>query len=169
MSTEQDTIDAAVQAVIAAVRAGDTAALYEAVMPPAGGDTPPDQAARWFGLLLLHLALAAARACELRPGCSREAVAQWTTHALGPLPTPALIRGADPARIDHHAAASAARDYAQYIAYTVDLLRVGLTPPGEEVDTRVVDAHQAATNNKTARINVIALLARLAAVPSRHD
>jgi hypothetical protein len=167
VAIEQDVIDAAVDAVVAAVRVGDTGALYEAVMPPAGVNTPPDEAARWFGLLLLRLALAASAACELERGCSREAVSQWITDVLGPLPTPALVRGADPARIDHVAAASAVADYARYVAYSVDLIRVGLTTPGEEVDGRVVDAHQAATNDKTARINVIALLARLAAAPSR--
>ncbi|WP_329569971.1 hypothetical protein [Kitasatospora sp. NBC_01266] len=168
MTSEQDAIDTAVDAVVSAVRAGDTAALYEAVMPPAGVRTPPDEAARWFGLLLIRLALAASAACELERGCSREALSRWIADVLGPPPTPALIRGADPARIDHVAAASAAADHARYVAYTVDLMGVGLATPGEDVDPRIVDAHQAATNDKTTRINVIVLLASLAAAPSRQ-
>ncbi|MFE9427535.1 hypothetical protein ACFYNO_31700 [Kitasatospora sp. NPDC006697] len=168
MTNEQDDINKAVQAVVAAVRAGDTGALYGAVMPPAGGRTPPDEAGRWFALLVLHVALAASAACDLERGCSREAVAQWITDTLGPPPTPALIRSADPAHIDHVTAASAAADYARYVDYSVDLMRVGLAAPGEDVDLRAVDAHQAATNDKTARINVIALLGRLAAAPSQH-
>ncbi|MFJ4674611.1 MULTISPECIES: hypothetical protein [unclassified Kitasatospora] len=168
MTSEQDAIDTAVGAVISAVRAGDTAGLYESVMPPAGGRTPPAEAGQWFGLLLIRLALAAAESCALEPGCSREALVQWIADVLGPPPTPALIRGADPARIDHVTATTAAADHARYVAYAVDLMRVGLAAPGDDVDQQMIDAHQAATNDKTARINVIALLARLAATPSRH-
>ncbi|GAA1941622.1 hypothetical protein [Kitasatospora viridis] len=168
MTSEQDAINTAVDAVISAVRVGDTAGLYEAVMPPAGERTPPDEAAQWFALLLIHVALAASAACELERGCSREALSRWVEDVLGPPLTPALIRSADPARIDHVAAATAAADHARYVEYTVELMRVGLSAPGDDVDPRIVEAHQAATNDKTARINVIALLGRLAAVPSRQ-
>ncbi|KIQ65823.1 hypothetical protein TR51_18990 [Kitasatospora griseola] len=168
MTSEQAAIDTAVGAIAAAVRTGDTAALYESVVPPAGSSTPPDEAARWFGLLLIHLSLAASAASELEPGCSRETLSQWIADALGPAPTPALIRGADPVRIDHATAAGASADYARYVEYAVDLMRIGLTSPDEEVGQQTIAAHQAATNDKTACINVIALLARLAAVPSRH-
>lgn len=88
MTSEQDAINTAVDAVVSAGRAGDTAALYEAVMPPAGVRTPPDEAARWFGLLLIHLALAASAACELERGCSREALSRWIADVLGPPPPP---------------------------------------------------------------------------------
>ncbi|MFC8723540.1 hypothetical protein [Kitasatospora sp. NPDC057198] len=169
MTSEQEAIDRAVTAVISAVRVGDVAGLYESVMPPDGLRTPPDEVANWFGLLLIHMALAAADACALERGCSREDVARWITDVLGPPPTPALIRGADPARIDHVTATGAAADHARYVGYSVDLMMIGLAAPGVDVDKRMVDAHQAATNDKTTRINVIALLGSLAATaPSRR-
>ncbi|GAA2090166.1 hypothetical protein GCM10009759_13520 [Kitasatospora saccharophila] len=168
MSGEQAAIDRAVSAVISAVQAGDAAGLYESVMPPAGVKTPPAETTNWFALLLIHLALAASSASDLEPGCSREAVTQWIRGVLGPAPTPALIRGADPVRIDHVTAANAAADHARYVGYGVDLMMVGLTPPGQDVDRQTIEAHQASTNDKTVRINVIALLASLAAVPVRR-
>ncbi|MER7585527.1 hypothetical protein [Kitasatospora sp. NPDC097691] len=165
MTIDQAALGRAVKAVVAAAHADDPAALYRAVMPPAGTDTPPAEATAWFGTLLIHLALTAAAASELEPGCPREAVSEWIGEVLGPLPTPALLRAADPGRIDHVEAVSAAADHSRYHEYTVDLIRVGLTDPDQAPDERGVDAHCAVTNDKKARITVMAMLGRLAAVP----
>ncbi|WP_031064471.1 hypothetical protein [Streptomyces sp. NRRL WC-3742] len=166
MTIDQAALGSAVKAVIAAAGGDDTEAMYEAVMPPAGVDTPPAEAANWFGLLLIHLALTAARASHLEQGCSREAVAGWIGDVLGPLPTPALLRGEDPGRIDHVEAVKAVEAYARCRDYAVDLVRIGLTDPEEEPDPRGVDAHCAVTNDKRTRITVMALLGRLAADPA---
>lgn len=133
-------------------------------MPPAGSATPPADAAIWFGSLVIHLALTAAAASRLEQGCFREAVSGWVGKALGPLPTPALLRAEDPGRIDHVEALSAAADYLQCREYAVDLIRVGLAEPDQAPEERGVDAHCAVTNDKKVRITVISMLGRLAAV-----
>lgn len=165
VTIDQAALGSAVKAVAAAAHADDPAALYRAVMPPAGTDTPPAEAANWFGSLLIHLALAAASASRLERGCPRETVAGWIGEVLGPLPTPALLRAADPGRIDHVEAVRAVADYSRCREYAVDLVRVGLTEPDEAPDERGVDAHCAVTNDKDARITVMAMLGRLASVP----
>ncbi|MBD0694653.1 hypothetical protein [Streptomyces sp. CBMA123] len=165
MTTDQAALGSAVKAVVAAAGADDLAALYQAVMPPAGGDTPPAEAARWFGSLLVHLALTAASASELERGCPREAVSEWIGEVLGPVPTPALLRAEDPGRIDHVEAVSAAEGYSRCQEYAVDLIRLGLADPDEAPDERGVDAHCAVTNDKKLRITVMAMLGRLAAGP----
>ncbi|MEU9048445.1 MULTISPECIES: hypothetical protein [unclassified Kitasatospora] len=165
MTIDQAALGRAVRAVAAAAHADDVAALYRAVMPPTGTDTPPAEAATWFGTLLIHLALTAATASKLEPGCHRDAVSEWIGRELGPPPTPALLRAADPGRIDHVEAVSAAADYSRYHEYAVDLVRVGLTDPDQEPDERGVDAHCAVTNDQDARITVMAMLGRLIPVP----
>ncbi|MFF7994748.1 hypothetical protein ACFZDG_33875 [Kitasatospora xanthocidica] len=165
MTIDQAALGRAVRAVAAAAHADDPAALYRAVMPPAGTDTPPAEAATWFGTLLIHLALTAAATSKLEPGCPREAVTEWIGQELGPPPSPALLRAADPDRIDHVEAVSAAADHSRYHEYTVDLVRVGLTDPDQAPDERGVDAHCAVTNDKDARITVMAMLGRLIPVP----
>ncbi|MFF3001913.1 hypothetical protein ACFVTF_03785 [Kitasatospora sp. NPDC057940] len=168
MTIDQAALGSAVKAVAAAAHADDLAALYRAVMPPAGTDTPPAEAARWFGTLLIHLALTAASASRLEQGCPRETVSEWIGETLGPMPTPALLRAADPDRIDHVEAVRAAADYSQCREYAVDLVRVGLTDPDEDPDERGVSAHCAVTNDKDARITVMAMLGRLAADPGER-
>ncbi|MGW3230385.1 hypothetical protein [Kitasatospora sp. NPDC001095] len=163
MTIDQAALGSAVKAVAAAARDDDVAALYQAVMPPTGVDTPPGEAAQWFGLLLVHLALTAANASKLEQGCSREAVSAWIGEALGPAPTPARLRAGDPVRIDHVEAVSAAADYSRCHEYAVDLVRLGLTDPDAAPDERGVDAHCAVTNDKKTRIIVMAMLGRLAA------
>ncbi|MFG2913191.1 hypothetical protein ACGF0D_09910 [Kitasatospora sp. NPDC048298] len=163
MTIDQAALGSAVKAVVAAARDDDVAALYQAVMPPTGVDTPPDEVAQWFGLLLVHLALTAANASKLGQGCSREAVSVWIGETLGPVPTPALFRAEDPVRIDHVEAVSAAADYSRCHEYAVDLVRLGLTDPDAAPDERGVDAHCAVTNDKKTRIIVMAMLGRLAA------
>ncbi|GAB7184496.1 hypothetical protein ATKI12_4327 [Kitasatospora sp. Ki12] len=165
MTIDQAALGRAVKAVSAAAHADDAAALYRAVMPPAGTDTPPAEAATWFGTLLIHLALTAAASSELEPGCPRDAVSEWIGQELGPPPTPALLRAADPDRIDHVEAVSAAADHSRYHEYAVDLIRLGLAEPDEAPDERGVDAHCTVTNDKDARIVVMAMLGRLAAAP----
>ncbi|MFJ3219538.1 hypothetical protein ACIPLC_26895 [Kitasatospora sp. NPDC086801] len=164
MTIDQAALGSAVKAVVAAAHADDPAALYRAVMPPAGTDTPPAEVTTWFGSLLIHLALTAATASRLERGCPREAVSGWIGEVLGPLPTPALLRAADPDRIDHVEAVSSAADYSRCHEYTVDLIRVGLTEPDQAPDERGIEAHCAVTNDKKARITVIAMLGRLAVV-----
>ncbi|MFE0458567.1 hypothetical protein ACFW1A_04800 [Kitasatospora sp. NPDC058965] len=165
MTINRAALDSAVKAVVAAAHTDDPGALYQAVMPPAGTSTPPAEAANWFGSLLIHLALTVADASMLEEGCPREAVSGWITEVLGPPPNPALLRAADPGRIDHNEAVRAAADHTRYHEYAVDLIRIGLTAPDQEPDERGVDAHCAVTNDKTARITVIAMLGRLAADP----
>ncbi|MFJ6775057.1 hypothetical protein ACIQOV_29540 [Kitasatospora sp. NPDC091257] len=165
MTIDQAALGSAVKAVVVAAHADDQAALYRAVMPPAGTDTPPAEVTAWFGTLLIHLALAAAITSKLERGCPREAVSGWIGEVLGPPPTPALLRAADPGRIDHVEAVSAAADYSQCHEYAVDLIRLGLAEPDEAPDERGVDAHCAVTNDSRTRITVIAMLGRLAAVP----
>ncbi|MEU1286904.1 hypothetical protein [Kitasatospora sp. NPDC005856] len=163
MTIDQAALGSAVEAVVAAARDDDPAALYRAVMPPAGGDTPPGEAARWFGSLLVHLALTAATASKLERGCSREAVSGWIGEVLGPPPTPALLRAEDPGRIDHVEAVDAAAGHSRCREYAVDLIRLGLAEPDAAPDERGVDAHCTVTNDKKARIIVMAMLGRLAA------
>ncbi|MEE1782958.1 hypothetical protein PUR71_08520 [Streptomyces sp. SP17BM10] len=165
MTIDKAALGSAVRAVAAAAHADDVAALYRAVMPPAGTDTPPAEAAAWFGSLVIHLALTAATASDLERGCSREAVSEWIGEVLGPVPTPALLRAEDPGRIDHVEAVSAAADCSRLREHAVDLIRVGLIEPDEDPDQRAVDAHCAVTNDKHARIVVMAMLGRLAADP----
>ncbi|MEU8513562.1 hypothetical protein AB0C76_18520 [Kitasatospora sp. NPDC048722] len=165
MTIDQAALGSAVKAVVAAAHADDSAALYRAVMPPTGTDAPPAEVAAWFGSLVLHLALTAATASDLERGCSREAVSGWIGEVLGPLPSPALLRAADPARIDHVDAVSAAAACSRLREYAVDLIRVGLIEPDEDPDQRAVDAHCAVTNDKDARIIVMAMLGRLAPGP----
>ncbi|MFE4356766.1 hypothetical protein DR950_00345 [Kitasatospora xanthocidica] len=165
MTIDRAALDSAMKAVVAAAHADDPAALYQAVMPPAGTDTPPAEVTAWFGTLLIHLALSAATTSKLERGCPREAVSGWIGETLGPPPTPALLRAADPGRIDHAEAVSAAADYSRCHEYTVDLIRLGLAEPNEAPDERGVDAHCAATNDSRTRITVIAMLGRLAPVP----
>ncbi|MFE7588804.1 hypothetical protein ACFU6K_05345 [Kitasatospora sp. NPDC057512] len=165
MTIDKAALDSAMKAVVAAAHADDQAGLYQAVMPPAGTDTPPAEVTAWFGTLLIHLALSAALTSELERGCPREAVSGWIGEVLGPPPTPALLRAADPGRIDHAAAVSAAADYSRCHEYAVDLVRLGLAEPNEAPDERGVDAHCAATNDSRTRITVIAMLGRLAPVP----
>ncbi|MGW7448399.1 hypothetical protein [Kitasatospora sp. NPDC054795] len=165
MAIDQAALGSAVKAVVAAVHADDQAALYRAVMPPTGTDTPPAEVTAWFGTLLIHLALTAATTSKLERGCSREAVAGWIAEVLGPPPTPALLRAADPGRIDHVEAVGAAADYSRCHEYTVDLVRLGLADPDQAPDERGVDAHCSATNDSRTRITVIAMLGRLATVP----
>ncbi|MEU4116762.1 hypothetical protein AB0F71_19990 [Kitasatospora sp. NPDC028055] len=169
MSTDEAALGSAVKAVIAAASTDDLAGLYRAVMPPDGGDTPPAEVARWFGLLLVHLALTAASASELERGSSRETVSEWLEEVLGPVPTPALLRAGDPTRIDHVEAVSATESYAQCREYAVDLIRLGLVDPKEEPDERGVDAHCAVTNDKQMRIMVMAMLGRLGAGPGARS
>ncbi|MFD0402844.1 hypothetical protein ACFV84_13970 [Kitasatospora sp. NPDC059811] len=168
MTIDQAALGSAVKAVAAAAHTDDPAALYRAVMPPTGTDTPPAEAANWFGTLLIHLALTAASTSRLEQGCPRETVSEWIEEALGPLPTPALLRAADPGHIDHVEAVRAAEDYSQCREYAVDLIRIGLTDPNEAPDARGVDAHCTVTNDKDARITVMAMLGRLAADPGER-
>ncbi|MFI2608935.1 hypothetical protein [Kitasatospora sp. NPDC018619] len=165
MTIDQAALGSAMKAVVAAAHADDEAALYQAVMPPAGTDTPPAEVTAWFGTLLVHLALTVAMTSELERGCPREAVSEWIEEVLGPRPTPALLRAADPGRIDHVEAVNAAAEYARCHEYTVDLVRLGLTDPDEAPDERGVEAHCAATNDSRTRITVIAMLGRLSAAP----
>ncbi|MEV7603542.1 hypothetical protein AB0O91_39855 [Kitasatospora sp. NPDC089797] len=165
MTIDQAALGSAVKAVAAAAHADDVAGLYRAVMPPAGTDTPPAEVAAWFGSLLIHLALTAAASSGLARGCPRETVSEWIGEVLGPPPTPALLRAADPGRIDHVEAVSAAAGYSRCREYAVDLVRVGLTDPEEDPDARGVDAHCTVTNDKDLRITVMAMLGRLAAPP----
>ncbi|MBD0675159.1 hypothetical protein [Streptomyces sp. CBMA156] len=165
MTIDKPALGNAVKAVIAAAHADDPAALYQAVMPPGGTETPPAEATTWFGTLLIRLALVAAASSDLDRGCPREAVSGWVGEVLGPPPTPALLRAADPGRIDHVEAANAAADYSRSREYAVDLIRVGLTEPDQEPDERGVEAHCAVTNDKNVRIIVMALLGRLATAP----
>ncbi|MFE6052563.1 hypothetical protein ACFQ6N_17555 [Kitasatospora sp. NPDC056446] len=165
MTIDQAALGSAVKAVVDAACADDAAMLYQAVMPPAGTDTPPAEATTWFGSLLIHLALTAASASRLERGCSREAVSGWISEVLGPLPTPALLRAEDPGRIDHVEAVRAVADYSWCRESAVNLIRLGLAQPDEEPDRRGVDAHCAVTNDKDARITVMAMLGRLAAEP----
>nr|BFD95941.1 hypothetical protein KitaXyl93_73010 [Kitasatospora sp. Xyl93] len=166
MTIDQSALGSAVKAVVAAARAEDAAALYRAVMPPAGTDTPPAEVTAWFGSLVIHLALTAASASKLERGCPREAVSAWVEQVEGPLPTPARLRAADPDGIDHVEAMSAAAGYSRCREYAVDLIGVGLIEPDEDPDERAVDAHCAVTNDKDARITVMAMLGRLAANPA---
>ncbi|MEU3568423.1 hypothetical protein AB0E96_08330 [Kitasatospora sp. NPDC036755] len=168
MTIDQAALGGAVKAVIAAAHTGDLAGLYRAVMPPAGTETPPAEATAWFGSLIIHLALTAASDSKLEQGCSREAVSAWVEETEGPLPTPARLRATDPGGIDHVEAMTAAAGYSQCREYAVDLIGLGLTDPDEEPDERVVDAHCAVTNDKDARITVMAMLGRLAAAPDGH-
>jgi hypothetical protein len=92
-------------------------------------------------------------------------VTEWIGQELGPPPTPALLRAADPARIDHVDAVSAAADHSRCREYAVDLVRVGLTDPDRAPDERGVDAHCTVTNDKDVRIVVMAMLGRLIPVP----
>ncbi|MGA5819848.1 hypothetical protein ACPC54_18550 [Kitasatospora sp. NPDC094028] len=163
MTTEQAAIDSAVKAIVAAASADDSGAFYKALMPPAGKGTPPAEAATWFGSLLIHLALTTATASKLERGCPRETVSAWINDVLGPLPTPAQLRAEDPGRIDHVEAVRDAADYARCHEYAVDLIRVGLAAPGEDLDERGVDAHHAVVNDKKAHIIVTRMLARLTA------
>ncbi|MER7755230.1 hypothetical protein [Kitasatospora sp. NPDC097643] len=170
MTIDRATLNGAVKAVVAAAHADDSAELYRAVMPPAGTATPPAEAATWFGSLLIHLVLAAATASKLERGCSREAVSGWVGEVLGPLPTLALLRGADPGGIDHVEAVSAAAHYSRFHEYTVDLICwVGLADPDQAPDARGVDAHCTVTNDKAARITVLGMLGRLAAGPGERN
>ncbi|MFJ9690803.1 hypothetical protein [Kitasatospora sp. NPDC101183] len=165
MTIDKVALKSAVKAVAAAAHADDPAAMYQAVMPPAGGETPPAEVTAWFGTLLIQLALTAASDSPLEQGCCREAVSEWIGQVLGPPPTPALLRAQDPGRIDHVAAVSTAEAYSQYREYAVDLVRIGLTDPNEAPDPRGVSAHCTVTNEKTTRITVMAMLGRLAAAP----
>ncbi|MFD5464976.1 hypothetical protein ACFWIQ_19425 [Kitasatospora sp. NPDC127059] len=168
MTIDQAALGNAVKTVAAAAHADDPAALYRAVMPPAGTDTPPAEAAAWFGTLLIRLALAAAASSGLERGCPRETVSGWIKEVLGPPPSPALLRAADPGRIDHVEAVSAAADYSRCHEYAVDLIRLGLAEPDEAPDERGVDAHCAVTNDKRTRITVMAMLGRLIGVPGER-
>ncbi|MFH9354541.1 hypothetical protein [Kitasatospora sp. NPDC017646] len=165
MTIDQAALGNAVKAVVAAAHVDDPAALYRAVMPPAGTGTPPTEAAAWFGSLVIHLALTAAASSELERGCSRGAVSEWVEEVLGPVPTPARLRAEDPGRIDHVEAVSAAADYLRCREYAVDLIGVGLVEPDVAPDERAVDAHCAVTNDKDARITVMSMLGRLATDP----
>ncbi|MFJ4185344.1 hypothetical protein [Kitasatospora sp. NPDC089509] len=168
MTTDKTALANAVKAIAAAAHADDLAGLYRAVMPPTGTDTPPAEVTAWFGTLLVHLALTASAASKLEQGSSRETVSQWIGQTLGPAPTPALLRAQDPGRIDHTEAVNAAANYTRYHEYTVDLVRIGLTDPNQDPDARGVDAHCAVTNDKDARITVMAMLGRLADDPGRQ-
>ncbi|MGF1425604.1 hypothetical protein [Kitasatospora sp. LaBMicrA B282] len=168
MTFDQATLAGAASAVTAAAHADDSAALYRAVMPPAGTATPPDQAAAWFGSLLLRLALAAAAGSELERGCSRQAVSDWIGQVLGALPTPALLRAQDPGRIDHGQAVRAAADHSRCREYAVDLIRVGLAEPDDALDERGAEALSAVTGDKQMQLTVIKTLGRLAPTPGRR-
>ncbi|MFE4973334.1 hypothetical protein ACFRAR_14615 [Kitasatospora sp. NPDC056651] len=159
----------AVKAVAAAAHADDAAALYQAVMPPAGTKTPPAEAAAWFGTLLIHLALTAATDSRLARGTSREAVSGWIGEQLGPPPTPARLRAEDPGRIDHLQAVSLAESYSQCREYATDLIGIGLADPDEAPAERAINAHCTVTNDKDTRITVMAMLGRLAADPRGRD
>ncbi|MFE4514461.1 hypothetical protein ACFRMQ_09780 [Kitasatospora sp. NPDC056783] len=165
VTIDQAALGSAVKAVAVAAHTDDLAGLYQAVMPPAGTDTPPAEAAAWFGTLLIHLALTAAADSGLERGCSRETVSEWIDEVLGPPPTPARLRAEDPGRIDHVEATRAAADYSRCREYAVDLIGVGLTDPDEAPAERAVDAHCTVTNDKDVRITVMAMLGRLAAAP----